>query len=39
MLFLSSVNKYFENGAIGNKTINQVQGSIRLSFDIQNMMK
>lgn len=39
LLLLSSVNKYFEKGAIGNNTINQVQGSIRLSFDIQNKMK
>ena len=36
---MSGRNKYFEGNAIGGKTINQIQGNIRLSYDIQANMK
>jgi len=39
MLNLNSLNKYYEKGSIGNKMINQVQGNIRISFDIQSQMR
>jgi hypothetical protein len=39
MLNFSGGNKYFENGVAGNRMINHIQGTIRLSFDIQDHMK